>query len=73
MSNVQNIEEPEDDLPTAVPLSDQMSASQNAKSHLRTKLRMLGALAVLGVVGVWFVLTSGGTVETDNAYMLSNW
>jgi membrane fusion protein (multidrug efflux system) len=72
MSNVQNIEEPGDDLPKAVPLSDQMSASQNAKSRLRTKLRMLGALAVMGVVGVWFVLTSGGTVETDNAYIQSD-
>ncbi len=69
MSNVQNIEEPGDDLPKAVPLSDQMSASQNTKRRFRTKLRMLGALAVMGVVGVWFVLTSGGTVETDNAYI----
>ncbi len=72
MSNVQNIEEPEDDLPKAVPLSEQMSANENAKKRFRTKLRMLGALAVMGVVAVWFVFTSGGTVETDNAYIQSD-
>ena len=72
MSNVQNIKEPGDDLPKAVPVSEQMSANENAKKRFRTKLRMLGALAVMGVVAVWFVFTSGGTVETDNAYIQSD-
>ncbi len=49
-----------------------MSANENAKKRFRTKLRMLGALAVMGVVAVWFVFTSGGTVETDNAYIQSD-
>ena len=67
MSNVQSIEE--DELPKAVPLTEQMSANENAANRSRTKLRMLAALVLGLLVAGWFVLNSGGTVKTDNAYI----